>query len=256
LSDWGVMSGRITEVEYGRKVNGDGTPVIGKARDLLREDGADHSGGSAPRPAGTRRLSAITLVLATPLLICMGCGDGSVSGAEPGAAPQGAQDAPLIEAFPAEFTSDDLAFVTDATALFRSSQELSELVPSRSSDEAVTGFAQQRIQTAQPQMGVAQALSIQSRNDSGPTDALVQAQVEGVASPDTVGRLSTLSGRDFDLAWMDAASSLHAIALESANSELAQGKNADALGLARQMAQTEQAAVDEIKQERVRIGAG
>lgn len=162
----------------------------------------------------------------------------------------------MIEAVPAEFTSDDLAFVNDATALLRSSQELSELVPSRSSDEAVTAFARQGIQTAQLQMGVAQALSIQWRNDSVPTDALAQPQVEGVASPDTVGRLSTLSGRDFDLAWMDAASSLHAFALESANSELAQGENADALGLARQMAQTEQAAIYDIKQVRMRIGDG
>ena len=189
------------------------------------------------------------------VLVVVGCTAAAPSANIDADAAPSAEETSILQTTPAEYSPEDLAFVTDVAALLRGGEQLNELVSSRSVDDGVLALAQWD-ESRQMQLGVAQALAAQWRENTGSNADTALASLTGAADRDTIARLSALRADDFDREWLEAVGTLRRRTLEAANSEVAEGRNADARGLALQMVPSEQAAIDEIDQMKMRIGDG
>jgi uncharacterized protein (DUF305 family) len=64
----------------------------------------------------------------------------------------------------------------------------------------------------------------------------------------TITKLDSSHGSEFDTLWLQSMIGLDQGAVEMANAEIADGKNVDAAGLAKQIVEARQAEIGQIKQ--------
>jgi uncharacterized protein (DUF305 family) len=158
---------------------------------------------------------------------------------------------PVITEAPADFNEADLAFVNEMIALHRQGLDISALVAQRSNRADVNDFAQKSADSMQSAMRVLRTLRVQwvdATQSETPDNVPTTPAVKGSLDDAMLARLHASTGEEFDTLWLHSMLQLSQAEMRAANAEVASGKNPDALTLAKQIASTQQADVDEINQ--------
>jgi len=188
------------------------------------------------------RLLAVVSVLAGMLLLA------SCSGAEPEQSPASTSETPVITGEPAGSNANDVSFATNMIEHHKQSVDLAALVPDRSTNPDVVAVASSITAARGPEIEVMKALLVQWSEGSATGPGGAGAPPQGAVDPNTVARLETLSGQDFDVLWLQSMITHAQGAIAMANAEIANGDNVDAVALARRMVDAQRAEIDQMQQ--------
>lgn len=174
----------------------------------------------------------------------------SCSGEKPDEKPQPTPETPAITGEPAGSNADDASFVTNMIANHKQAVQVSGLVADRSTDQSLVESAADISASRGPEIEMMKALLTQWNADSAtpPDPDRHNATVPGTVDDATVARLQTLSGQDFDVLWLRSMIAHGQGAVQIANAEIANGDNVDAVALAKQIVEKQQAEINHLQQ--------
>lgn len=193
----------------------------------------------------TTRIAAIVAVLASALLV-LSCSSPASDGHDNATN----TDEPLLTGPPAGYNADDVAFTGNMIRHDQQGIDMSALVPDRSTDTNVIAFAAKSASALQSNMATLRVLLVQwNENPDAKTGNGGHGNtMKGMADPATVVKLASLHGSEFDTLWLQSMISRHEGAIEMANAEIANGKNVDAIGLAKQIVSVQGAEIGSMRQ--------
>jgi uncharacterized protein (DUF305 family) len=159
-------------------------------------------------------------------------------------------DEPIVSGAPAAYNSHDVAFANGIVPNHQQGLDISAWVPSRSANPAVVAFAASSGSALQSEMAVLKALLVQwgERPNANADGDRGSAMTAGMVDQATLAQLKSLHGSGFDALWLQSMTGLDQGAVELANAEISEGKNDDAIDVARQIARARQADIDQMKQ--------
>lgn len=199
------------------------------------------------RHRGTARISSVVVAMASVVALggCHNAPSGSGS-----AASSSHFDEPLVVARPADYNSTDLNFAKNVAANRRQYVAISTPVTGHSTNPSLPRFARTSSVAAQEDLQTLRALLWQWTETpgiaAGPDGGAPGAK--GLVDQATIGRLDALCGSEFDTLWLQIALGLDLSALDMADAEINNGKNVDAVQLAKQIVTAERAEIKQIDQ--------
>jgi uncharacterized protein (DUF305 family) len=156
---------------------------------------------------------------------------------------------------PAAFNDADVAFVNGMIPHHQQAIDMSAMVPTRSTNDAVIKLAADVSAAQTPEIQVMKVLLVQwnSANDPQAADQDQHQDhgdmaMDGTMDPATMGRLESLQGTEFDTLWLQSMIGHHEGAITMAQTELASGTNDDAKRLAQQIITAQQGEITQMKQ--------
>ena len=149
---------------------------------------------------------------------------------------------------PASHNRADIAFAANMIPHHQQAVDLSAPVPSHTGNaelvklaSGVGGAQQSEIKKLK---GFLVQWSTQSDADTrGPADTAMTGMVDQA----TMAKLGSLQGADYDKLWLQSMISHHQGAIDMANTEITNGRNSDAIAMAKQMVSTQQGEIDQMK---------
>jgi uncharacterized protein (DUF305 family) len=197
-------------------------------------------------PSLTARI-AVALAAWSTALFLSSCG-GSPSGDH--AHPTHADDQPVITGEPAGYNTADIAFADNMTAREEQGINISRLVPDRSTNSELVTFAANTAAALQVDTQVLKALRAQWKEsqDKQPGGDGPSSTTGGTIDNTTIANLDSLRGPDFDTLWLKSMIGLDQGVIDVANAEVANGKNVDAISLAKQIVKARQAEIGQMQQ--------
>ncbi|MGW4242188.1 DUF305 domain-containing protein [Nocardia sp. NPDC004722] len=137
-----------------------------------------------------------------------------------------------------DFNDADVTFLTMMYPHHAQAVEMAKLVPTRSQNQQLITLAK-AVETAQsPEM---QQITTLLRSFGKPVPSgEMNHDMPGIMSKDQMSKLEAASGADFDKMWMQMMIEHHQGAITMANTELAQGSNADSKALAQAIVTAQQ----------------
>jgi uncharacterized protein (DUF305 family) len=162
----------------------------------------------------------------------------------------GADEKPLITGEPAANNTADVAFANNMTAHEEQGISMSRLVPDRSGNSDLVNFAAKTAAALEVDTQVLKALRAQWKGgqDNKPGDVGPGSTPGGTIDNGTVADLKSLRGPEFDTLWLKSMIGLDQGAIDVANTEVTNGKNVDAISLAKQIVKARQAEIDQMQQ--------
>ena len=151
----------------------------------------------------------------------------------------------------ADFNEADVRFATDMIPHHQQAVELSALVPERSSDPALVELAAAISAAQKPEIETLKVFLVQwngGESSPGAHEGHDMGSMDGMVDEPTMARLKTLRGAEFDTLWLQSMIGHHEGAIAMADTEIADGTNADAKALDTQIATTQKAEIDQMKQ--------
>jgi uncharacterized protein (DUF305 family) len=221
-----------------------------RGRRRLVVSGVQYVGSPAPGYDATvcsRTARVVAVLLALAIAMCVS----SCSSRDPGDhAHPAPKDQPVVTGEPAGFNADDVAFANRIVPNCKQGIDMSGLVPDRSTNPKVAALAAARASALQSDMRISKVLLLQwSENPDNQTSTDGSgATMKGPVDPATIATLDSSRGGIFDTLWLQSMIGLDQGAVEIANTEIASGKNVDAVGLAQQIVGARQAAIGQMKQ--------
>jgi uncharacterized protein (DUF305 family) len=193
-------------------------------------------------------LLAATAAIATALLLSS-CSSQAPDGHEHGSESSTAG----AQAQPAQSNAADVAFATDMIPHHQQAVAMSGLVPDRSTDPAVIKLASEISAAQGPEIETMKAFLVQWSADEeagheGHGGAMEGMQMPGMVDDVTMTKLASLKGVEFDRLFLQSMIGHHEGAISMANTEIADGVNADAKALAKQIVTAQQAEIGQMKQ--------
>ncbi len=190
--------------------------------------------------------------LAAGALIVAGCGsDDSGSSAAPSSSSAMA-DMPGMQhgstpatATRTDFDDADIAFLTMMYPHHAQAVEMAKLVPARSQNQQLITLAANVEKAQAPEMEQFTAL-LSSFGKPAP-QATMDHPMDGVMTQDQMTRLQNATGADFDRMWLKMMIEHHQGAVDMANTELANGANADAKAMAQNIITAQQAEIQQMR---------
>lgn len=162
--------------------------------------------------------------------------------------PARSDDTPVISGEPAVYNNTDVAFANTMGAHEEQGITMSRLAPDHSNDPELITFAAKVAATLQVDTQVLKALAAQWKDqDNRAALRGPDMTTTGAIDNATITRLDSLHGAEFDTSWLKSMISLDHGSLEIANTEIAHGKNPDAIGLANQIVTARQAEIGQIQ---------
>ena len=158
---------------------------------------------------------------------------------------------------PAAYYDDDVMFAQMMIPHHEQALELAALVPDRSTDPAVIALAARIAAEQQPEISGMKALLLQwavDPNEAAHGSGHAGMTMAGMVDDATMAKLGTLTGAEFDALWLRSMINHHRGAIEMARVEIANGRNADMITMARNIASAQQAEVDQMTQMLAGIG--
>ena len=151
---------------------------------------------------------------------------------------------------PEGYNANDVAFANDMVTHHQQGIEMSALVPDHSGNPDVVTFAAKSASVLQSDIAVARVLLVQwNENPDAKTGNSAHATpLKGMADQATITRLNSLRGTEFDRVWLRCMIRRDEGAIEMANAEIAEGRNADAIGIAKHVVETRRAEIIQMKQ--------
>lgn len=167
------------------------------------------------------------------------CGSGADHGAHSSTAATSTEQV-------AAHSDDDVMFAQMMIPHHEQAVKLAAMVPERSTNPAVTQLAATISGEQQPEITAMQALLLQWDVDphTMPDHGM---SMPGMVDDATMARLGTLNGQEFDTLWLQSMISHHQGAIEMANTEIAKGKSADMISMAKSIVTAQQAEIDQMK---------
>lgn len=143
----------------------------------------------------------------------------------------------------------DVTFVTGMIPHHEQAVEMSKLAPERSTDPAVLKLASDIAAAQGPEIETMKAFLIQwnAGTDTG-HEGHDMGAMNGMVDDATMAKLDTLKGPAFDQLWLQSMIGHHEGAIAMANTEIADGANADAKTLAQQIVSAQQAEITQMKE--------
>lgn len=162
----------------------------------------------------------------------------------------GDQASTVVAGEPAGFNADDVSFAEDMIPHHQQAVDMSALVPDRSSNPEVIALAETISAAQAPEIQILNTFLVQWKSDDESPDHSGHGDMgmEGMVDQATMTRLASLQGAEFDTLWLQSMIGHHQGAIEMAKAEIANGKNVDAIGLANQIASSQQAEIDQMRQ--------
>ena len=145
---------------------------------------------------------------------------------------------------------DDVMFAQMMIPHHEQAVELTALVPDRSTNPALVALASKISGEQQPEIGGMRAMLLQwDVNPAEMPHASGHAgmTMQGMVDDATMVKLDSLKGADFDTLWLQSMISHHQGAIEMAKVEIADGKNADMITIAKNIVAAQQAEIDQMK---------
>ena len=145
--------------------------------------------------------------------------------------------------------ADDVQFAQLMIPHHEQAIELAAMVPDRSTNPDVVALAAKIAGEQQPEISTMKALLQQwnvkpESHESGHAGMAM----EGMVDDATMVKLDSLKGADFDTLWLQSMISHHQGAIGMAKTEIADGKSADLVTLAKNIVTAQQAEIDQMKQ--------
>jgi uncharacterized protein (DUF305 family) len=178
------------------------------------------------------------------------------------AAPSASSSSTTAAAQAAAFNQADVDFATMMIPHHQQAVDLAAMVPSRSTNADVLKLAADISAAQGPEIQTMKAFLVQwnaggqERSDSGNDTGEDQHQghdmagmaMDGMVDQPTMTKLESLNGAAFDTLWLQSMIGHHEGAIKMAQTELANGTNADAKTLAQQIITGQQAEITQMKQ--------
>ena len=199
--------------------------------------------------SATARIAA---VFAVPLTVGMltACGGSSDRHGAPSSTDQSSEQA--------NHNSDDIAFARNMIPHHQQAVQMAQVVPTNTTNPRVIGLANQIITTEAPGIQAFRTFLMQWQDvgghdtqgkDSTGRDAGGQGiPMVGMVDQRTTDKLQSLTGPEFDRLWLTSMIDHHRGAIAMAQDEVAHGRNADVIYLARSIIATQQPEIDQMKQ--------
>jgi len=151
----------------------------------------------------------------------------------------------------AAHNADDVFFAQLMIPHHQQAIELAMLVPDRSSNPDVVALASKIVGEQQPEINTMKALLLQW--NVNPTEMPHESghagmAMAGMVDDATLVKLDSLKGADFDALWLQSMINHHQGAIQMAKSEIADGKSADMITLAKNIVAAQQSEIDQMKQ--------
>jgi uncharacterized protein (DUF305 family) len=163
------------------------------------------------------------------------------------AAPSTHADEPVVTGEPAGDNAADVTFAGTVIAQDQQAIDLAALVPDRSTNPNVVAFATTSASARRSEIAILKVLQVQwnSNQDSqgGQRD---EATTKGMIDQATIAKLQSSHGAAFETLWLQSMVGLDKASFEMANAETANGKNVDAVELAKQIVKARQAEIDHV----------
>jgi uncharacterized protein (DUF305 family) len=158
-------------------------------------------------------------------------------------------DKPVISGEPAGYNTADIAFANDMTAREDQGINMSRLVPDRSNNSELVTFADKTAAALQVDTQVLKALRAQwKEGPDNPTGASGPSSTTGLIDNATIANLESLRGPEFDTLWVKSLIGLDQGSIEVADAEVANGKNVDAISVAKQTVKARQDDIGQMQQ--------
>lgn len=197
-------------------------------------------------PSLTARFAAAVAACATTLLLAS-CSHKSSSDHAGG---PHSDDKPVISGEPAGHNTTDVTFANNVTALEDQGTTMSRQVPTHSNDSGIVTFAAKTEAALQVDTQVLKALRAQwkGEQDNPPANGGPSSPpAGGLIDNDTLVKLDSLHGAEFDTLWLKSMIGLEQGAIQQSNAEIASGKNVDAISLAKQIVKARQAEITQMQ---------
>ncbi|MCH9669753.1 MAG: DUF305 domain-containing protein [Actinomycetia bacterium] len=196
------------------------------------------------------------LVAVIAALTLAGCSTTPADPAQGGRVAGGIPETPVITGEPAGHNADDVSFAANVIAHSRQAIELTELVSERSTNPELAALASKIAAEQQPEINIMNVFLVQWREnpelsaDPGAAEGPAQhgQAPAGMVDGETMEKLKSLRGSEFDTLWLKSMIGHTEGALEMANAEIANGANVDAVAMAQSMAATQEAEIERLKQ--------
>ena len=151
----------------------------------------------------------------------------------------------------AAHNADDVMFAQMMIPHHQQAIEVAAMVPDRSSNPDVIALAAKIVGEQQPEIDTMKALLLQW--NVNPTEMPHESghagmAMAGMVDDATLVKLDSLKGADFDALWLQSMINHHQGAIQMAKSEIADGKSADMITLAKNIVAAQQSEIDQMKQ--------
>ncbi|PXX68689.1 uncharacterized protein (DUF305 family) [Nocardia tenerifensis] len=194
----------------------------------------------------TRITSAITVGTAAAALVLAGCSDDDATpGMDHGASSTSASAS--AQATRTDFNDADLTFLQMMYPHHAQAVEMAKLVPSHSQNPQLRTLAANVEQAQAPEMRQITTL-LQSFGKPAPAAGGHGGHaMPGMMSTDQMNALQAASGPDFDRQWLTMMIEHHTGAVAMAETELADGTNAESKAMARSIIDSQRAEIDTMR---------
>ncbi|OPX08219.1 DUF305 domain-containing protein [Mycobacterium sp. AT1] len=142
----------------------------------------------------------------------------------------------------------DVAFVSGMIPHHEQAVEMSALVPQRSTNPEVIKLAADISAAQEPEIQTMKAFLVQwNAGEGSGHEGHDMGAMTGMVDDDSMAKLETLKGAEFDKLWLTSMIGHHEGAVTMANTEIADGANADAKALASQIVTAQEAEIAQMK---------
>lgn len=157
-------------------------------------------------------------------------------------------DEPVVTGEPAGYNATDVTFADTLIAQDQQGIDVATLVPRGSTDSDFVGFAASSAAARRSEVTILKVMQVQWNSDQeNPRGQPNAATVKGMIDPSTIANLRSLHGGAFETLWLRSMVGLDQASTDMADAEIANGKNVDAVGVAKQIVEGRQAEVDLMK---------
>jgi uncharacterized protein (DUF305 family) len=206
----------------------------------------------------TARLGGLAATLVAGTLLLAGCGDDSSDAAHNGPM-MGDTDASTSASTSAEgtFNDTDVAFARDMIPHHRQAIEMARLAEGQAEDPRVLDLADRVEEAQQPEIATLSGWLDEWDADAGHMDDGMGGMHDGMGgtmSEQDMHALMNATGAEFDRLFLEQMTAHHEGAVEMAETEIADGQNADAIALATSIRDTQNAEIAEMQQLLTELG--
>lgn len=190
-----------------------------------------------------RSTRSAALVLSVALALTLSACDGDDSTVTP---PTGAGGAGTgtVGAVSAQHNDADITFIQDMTPHHKGALAMAELAPTRAQNADVKQLAERIVAAQGPELKLMQEMA-----ETWDVElAAGGAMSGGMEMGGDTDMLKSLSGAEFDRAFLEMMTVHHEGALTMAQTELDKGENSQAKALAREITESQTAEIEEMKQ--------
>jgi uncharacterized protein (DUF305 family) len=148
----------------------------------------------------------------------------------------------------ADHNADDIAFARTMVPRHQQAVQMAQMVPTNTTNPQVITLADRIITTQAPDIQAFRTFLMQWQDVQGHDAPGTDSSGVGMVDQATMDKLQSLTGPGFDRLWLTSMIEQHRGAIAMAQDEVAHGRNADVIYLARSIIATQQPEIDQMKQ--------